>query len=67
MSLSSFHLIFISVCVLCAAGAGAWGVLEYTSEGSMAGLAYGVLSLAAVPALLVYAVRVRRKLRELPA
>ena len=67
MSLAAIHLLFIALSTLLAAGAGVWGVRGFVGDGSLAGLVYGVLSLAAVPLLLVYGVRVRRKLKALGA
>ena len=67
MSLATIHLLFISLSTLLAAGAGVWGVRAFTASGSVAGLVWGVLSLVAVPVLLVYGVRVRRKLKSLGA
>lgn len=67
MSLASVHILFISVCTLFAMGTGWWGVRSWVAESSTAGLVYGVIALAAVPALLIYGVRVRRKLKGLEA
>lgn len=65
MSLRAFHILFIAVSTLLAAGTGAWGVQAFVAEGSRGGLVYGVLSLLMVPVLVVYGVRVRRKLWEI--
>jgi hypothetical protein len=67
MSLAAIHLLFIALSTLLAIGAGVWGVRDYVSSDSTVGLVYGVLSLVAVPLLLVYGVRVRRKLKALGA
>jgi hypothetical protein len=67
MSLAGFHLLFISVTILLAVGTGAFGLRAWFADGSTLGLVYGVLSLIAVPFLLVYGVKVRRKLKELGA
>jgi hypothetical protein len=67
MSLAGIHLLFISLSTLLAIGVGLWGVRAFVASGSTAGLVYGVLSLLAVPLLLVYGVRVRRKLKALGA
>ncbi len=66
MSLSTFHLFFISLSTLVALGAGAWGVSTYGSEDSVSALVFGLLSLAAVPVLVVNGVKVRTKLKSLP-
>lgn len=65
MSLASVHLLFIALSTLLAIGAGAWGVRAFSETGSTWALVYGLLALAAVPLLLIYAVRVRRKLKAL--
>jgi hypothetical protein len=67
MSLAAIHLLFIALSTLLAVGVGAWGFAAWAASGSSAGLIYGVLSLLAVPLLLVYGVRVRRKLKALGA
>ena len=67
MSLASIHLLFISLSTLLAIGVGAWGLSAFAGSGSVPGLIYGVLSLLAVPLLLVYGVKVRRKLKALGA
>jgi hypothetical protein len=67
MSLASIHLLFISLSTLLAIGAGIWGLSAFSATGSTPGLIYGGLSLVAVPLLLVYGVRVRRKLKALGA
>ena len=66
MSLSTFHLFFITMATLVALGAGVWGVSTYASEDSVSALALGLLSLASVPVLVVYGVKVRAKLKSLP-
>ncbi len=65
MSLATFHVFFIAVSALVALGAGVWGVSTYTSEDSVSALTFGLLSLAAVPVLVVYGVKVRAKLKSL--
>ena len=67
MSLASVHILFIAICTLLAVGTGLWGVRSFFAESSTLGLVYGVLSLLAVPVLMLYGVRVRRKLKELEA
>jgi predicted membrane protein len=67
MSLAAIHLLFIALSTLLAIVAGVWGVRDFSATGSVAGLVYGVLSLVAVPVLLIYGVRVRRKLKALGA
>ena len=65
MSLAAFHIFFIVVSILLALGAGVWGVGSFASEGGVSSLVFGLLSLAAVPVLAVYCVKVRAKLKEL--
>jgi len=67
MSLATIHLLFIACSTLLAAGAGVLGVRDFAATGGTVGLVYGVLSLVAVPVLIVYGVRVRRKLKMLGA
>ena len=67
MSLAVFHIFFIVVSILLALGAGLWGVGSYASQGGASALVFGLLSLAAVPVLTVYCVRVRAKLKALEA
>jgi len=69
MSLASFHIFFIVVSTLAALGAGVWGVGTWAAADgdAISALLLGVLSLATVPVLVVYGVRVRAKLRALGA
>jgi len=67
MSLASIHMLFIAASTLLAIAAGAWGLSAYSSAGSITGLVFGVLSLVLVPVLVVYGVKVRRKLKALGA
>ena len=67
MSLAAIHLLFIALSTLLAVSAGVWGLAAWSASGSMTGLVWGVLSLLMVPVLLVYGVRVRRKLKALGA
>ena len=67
MSLAGIHLLFIALTTLLAAGTGVFGLRGWFADGSTLGLVYGVLSLVAIPFLLIYGVRVRRKLKELGA
>ena len=67
MSLASLHLLFIALSTLLAIAAGAWGLAAFAASGSTTGLVYGALSLLAVPVLLIYGVKVRRKLKALGA
>jgi len=65
LSLRSFHLFFISASVLLAAWVGVWGVQSYLATQSGGDLALGLLFVALGLVLLVYGLRVRKKLRAL--
>jgi hypothetical protein len=66
MSLKTFHILFIAVCLLLCCGVGAWGVAQYRAGGARETLFLGVGSFAGVGVLGVYGVWVLRKLRNLP-
>ena len=65
LSLRSFHLFFIAVSVLLAAWVGLWGVESWQATRSGGDLTLGLLFVALGVVLLVYGLRVRKKLREL--
>ena len=65
MSLVAFHIFFIVVSILLALSTGVWGVSSFVSEGDKSALVFGLLSLAAVPVLAAYLVKVRAKLKAL--
>jgi succinate dehydrogenase hydrophobic anchor subunit len=65
MSLRSFHLFFIAVSVLLAAWVGVWGVQSWLATRNGSDLTLGLLFVVLGVVLLVYGLRVRRKLREL--
>ena len=68
MSLAAIHLLFIALSTLLADRRRRLGRARVRRHrGACSGLVYGVLSLVAVPLLLVYGVRVRRKLKALGA
>jgi hypothetical protein len=55
MSLKAFHLVFITISTLLAFGIGAWLLRDYFSpEGRVTDLAFGLASVAAGVALIVY-------------
>ncbi|HEX7153326.1 MAG TPA: hypothetical protein VF618_17705 [Thermoanaerobaculia bacterium] len=66
MSLRVFHILFVIVCVALAVFVGAWGIAQYTRAGSTSGLALGIIFLVSAAALVVYGVKVFRKLKEVP-
>lgn len=63
MSLKAFHVFFVAVSVLLAAGVGWWALNEYRHEGAVANLAMGLASLAGGIGLIVYGRWFLRKLR----
>lgn len=65
LSLRSFHLFFIAVSVLLAAWVGAWGVQSWRATRSLGDLALGVLFFVLGFVLVLYGLRVRRKLKDL--
>ena len=65
LSLRSFHVFFIAVSILLALWVGAWGMQIYLEERSLGGLALGVASFLVGFVLVVYFVRVRKKLKDL--
>lgn len=65
MSLRAFHLFFIGASVLMCLLVGAWGVREFAAAGAAGGLTLGAACFVLGFALLVYGVRVYRKLMEL--
>lgn len=62
LSLRSFHLFFIAVSVLLAAWVGVWGVQSYLATRSAGDLALGTLFFVLGLVLLLYGLRVRKKL-----
>jgi steroid 5-alpha reductase family enzyme len=65
MSLRSFHLFFIAASVVLAAWVGVWGIQSWQANRSGSDLAVGLLFFALGIVLLVYGLRVRKKLRAL--
>jgi steroid 5-alpha reductase family enzyme len=65
LSLRSFHLFFIAASVLLAAWVGVWGVQSWQANRSGSDLTVGLLFFALGLVLLVYGLRVRKKLRAL--
>jgi len=54
MSLKAFHLIFITVSMLLAAGFGVWAILDYRATGDASTLAWGVGSWVGLIAMGAY-------------
>ncbi|RPH52774.1 hypothetical protein EHM82_09105 [bacterium] len=65
LSLRSFHLFFIAVSILLAAWVGAWGVQSWMATRNLGDLALGVLFFVLGFVLVLYGLRVRRKLKDL--
>jgi len=65
MSLRTFHLVFIALSILMCLFVGTWGVTEHSARAASGSLALGIACFALGAALLVYLVRVYRKLEAL--
>ena len=65
LSLRSFHLFFVAASVLLAAWVGVWGIQSWQANRSGSDLAVGLLFFALGLVLLVYGLRVRKKLRAI--
>jgi len=65
LSLRSFHLFFIAATVVLAAWVGVWGIQSWQANRSGSDLAVGLLFFALGVVLLIYGLRVRRKLRAI--
>jgi hypothetical protein len=65
LSLRSFHAFFIVVSIALSLWVGAWGVASYRSGGDAGSLVLAVFFLVVGFVLLLYFVRVRRKLKDL--
>jgi len=65
LSLRSFHLFFIAASVVLAAWVGVWGIQSWQANRSGSDLAVGLLFFALGAVLLVYGLRVRKKLRAI--
>ncbi|MFQ5525653.1 MAG: hypothetical protein ACE5GX_05270 [Thermoanaerobaculia bacterium] len=65
MSLKAFHILFVVLCVLMCLGVGAWGTGEYLASGSPTGLGLAVACFVLGAGLVLYGVKVYKKLAEL--
>lgn len=65
MSLKIFHIVFIALSVVLSAGLGAWGIHSYLAEGTLGGLALGVLFFITGAVLLIYGIRFWKKMKEM--
>ena len=64
MSLRIFHLFFISISVLLAFGFGIWGVRSFSTGGDPMNMFMGAGSFVLGVALIIYGIKVRRKLKQ---
>jgi hypothetical protein len=65
MSLRAFHLFFIATSVVLSLGVGVWGLRTWMAGAGGGRLTLAVVFLVAAFVLIVYGLRVRRKLEEL--
>lgn len=65
MSLKAFHLFFIAVSIVLAVGFAAWGISRFVDVGDGGALVMGVVSAAGGFVMVLYGLRVRRKLAAL--
>lgn len=63
MSLKAFHLVFVASSAILGLGFGAWAIADYRKSGNTGSLCWGVGSLAATGALMVYGRWFLRKLK----
>jgi DNA-binding transcriptional regulator of glucitol operon len=64
MSLRIFHVVFIAICLMLCLFVGVWGVRQYASTGSGSNLTVGIVFIGCGIALIVYAVRMFQKLKD---
>lgn len=64
MSLKAFHVFFVTIATLMAAGFGLWAIQQYSATGSGADLLMTILALAATISLPVYGVWFLKKLKK---
>jgi len=62
MSLKAFHIFFIATSVLLAVGLGVMALRNFLLTHAMPQLGWSLLAFAAAASLVVYGVRIRRKL-----
>ena len=65
MSLRIFHLVFVVASILLSLFVSVWGFWQFASEGDRTGLALGILFAVCGVGLVLYGMKVFRKLREL--
>ncbi len=65
LSLRSFHLFFVAASVVLAAWVGVWGIQSWQANHSASDLGVGLLFFALGAVMVVYGLRVRKKLRAI--
>lgn len=65
MSLKAFHVFFIGASILLAFGVGVWGIYVHVQETDVSLLLFGIGSLLVGGVLVLYGVKVLRRLRRL--
>ena len=65
MSLKALHVVFIAASIVLAFGFGAWSLNEFSHDGAQSSLWFGVGSIVAGVALLVYGKAVLKKLKNI--
>lgn len=63
MSLKTFHIVFVAVCVVFTTGFGFWAVRNYEASGDVAALVCGIGSFVGAVGLCIYGVWFLRKLK----
>jgi len=64
MSLKAFHIVFISLSVITAAGFGFWLIGQYAAEGRIIFLISAITSFIVASGLIVYGIMFLRKLKH---
>lgn len=54
MSLKAFHIVFVTLATILAAGFGAWAIRDYKTHGEISSLIIGIASLVAAVAFVWY-------------
>jgi len=67
MSLKAFHLLFVAASAILAFAFGAWEIDAYATRGEGGSLVPGILSFVFGAALVVYGIKVRKKLKGMGA
>ncbi|HLE32168.1 MAG TPA: hypothetical protein VJB38_06145 [Bacteroidota bacterium] len=67
MSLKAFHIFFIVVSILFAAGFGIWFLIEQPISSQSLNVLAAVLSFTVGGGLILYAIRFVRKIRSMPS